>query len=258
LSVSTRPWRGSVLELLPEPAPSESAPAGALSIAWEDAGLLAVDKPAGLHTVRGRSTDSAEALLERMRPELATVRELSGDSAFVHRLDRDTSGVVLAALDVETWRAMRAAFSERRVEKRYLAIVEGRVAGPMHIDSSLARRRSRVVAAARRDRALAAITDVEPIESAADWSLVCARMRTGVTHQIRAHLALAGHPILGDLKYGGTPAPAGTRAGQLLHAWRIAVDGRLDVTVPPPPDFETVLANLRADPSPRRPRHEMS
>lgn len=248
-SASACPQRGSVLDLLPQAVPPEAPPGCPPSIVWEDAGLLAIDKPAGLHTVRGPGTDSAEALLESVRPELATVRQLSGDSAFVHRLDRDTSGVVLAARDVETWRAVRAAFAERRVDKRYLAIVEGRVTTLVRVDRPLARRGSRVVEAGRRDHALTAISDVEPVENGEDWSLVCVTMRTGVTHQIRAHLALAGHPIVGDLKYGGIPAPAGTRAGQLLHAWRIAIESRVDVTVPAPCDFEAVLAKLRAGPA---------
>lgn len=253
LPAAVRPRRGSTLELLPAAAPRQTERAAA-TVLWQDDQLVAIAKPAGLHTVGGRCADSAQALLETLDPAFARVREASGDSAFVHRLDRDTSGVVLAARDVAAWREMRAAFSQHRVRKEYLAIVDGDVQAALHIDTPLARRRTRVVAARRRDRALPALTHVEPLQDGTAWSLVRISMLTGVTHQIRAHLALVGHPIVGDLKYGRVPAPAGTRHGQLLHACRIAVAGRLDVLAPVPHDFEAALADLRSQGATRRPR----
>lgn len=73
-------------------------------------------------------------------------------------------------------------------------------------------------------------------------------MSTGVTHQVRAHLSLIGHAILGDLKYGDAPAPAGTRTGHLLHAFRLAEDSGIDITAPAPTDFCAAYAYLRSRP----------
>ena len=249
LPAAARLEAGATVTLAAEPEePPESLPSDLEPVVlWRDERILAVDKPAGLHTVLGRSTASAEACLARDHPELADLRAKSGDSCFAHRLDRDTSGVVLAAREIATWRELRRCFSERLVDKHYIALVDGRVEEPFIVDEPLARRRSRVVPAKRGDRILEAETHVVPVEAARRWSLVDVTIPTGVTHQIRAHLALAGHAVLGDPQYGAIPAPGSTRAGQLLHARQVKIEGLVDVTAPIPADFAAAVARLRSE-----------
>ncbi len=250
---SERPAEGSIIEVERPPSAMRSSSADSVELCelphvlYRDEGCLVIDKPAGMHTLRGRGAVSAEEAIERMEPGLAAVREATGDSCFVHRLDCETSGVLVAAMNAEVWGGLREAFRARNVEKYYYAIVSGVVDAPFTTATPLARRNSHVTAARRSDRALAARTDVRPLECGQDWSLVECAMRTGVTHQIRAHLALSGHPIIGDDKYGGRVAPQPSRAAQLLHACRVVVAGRLDVSSDPPDDFVRVLEKLRLD-----------
>jgi len=248
---SDRPAEGSIIEVdCPAPAmgPSSCDVAESLelpAVVYRDDSCLVIDKPAGMHTLRGRGAVSAEEAVEQIEPGLAGVREATGDSCFVHRLDCETSGVLVAAMNTHIWSAYRAAFRAREVEKSYQALVSGVVESPFTISTPLARRKSHVVPARRSDRPLPARTDVRPLESGPDWSLVECVMRTGVTHQIRVHLALSGHPIIGDGKYGGWTAPQPGRAGQLLHASRIVLAERVDVSSELPDDFIQVLERLR-------------
>ena len=212
---------------------------------WRSSDVLVLDKPAGMHTHAGRGRESlADHLLGEL-PGQAAVGASPIEAGLVHRLDRDTSGVVLAATNAAAYARLRGEFAAHRVTKRYLAIVAGVVERRFEITYALARRRTRVAPARRRDRALRAHSAVVPLESGASWSLVEVTITTGVTHQVRAHLSLAGHPILGDAKYGGPPAPVGTRAGQLLHAFSISLDREHDFAVGVPADFVKALRMLR-------------
>jgi 23S rRNA pseudouridine1911/1915/1917 synthase len=208
--------------------------------------LVVLSKPAGMHTHQGLHATSAASFMQTAFPESTAAGLRVEEGGIVHRLDRDTSGVVLAALTREAYLRARSRFSEGKTRKTYLALVEGSCPRPLVIDQPLARRRTRVVPARRRDRSRMACTHIEALEVDRTWSLVSARMATGVTHQVRAHLALAGHPILGDEKYGGPPAPPGTRQGQLLHAMRLEMP-ELDVSVSVPADFVAAYAALRAE-----------
>jgi len=206
--------------------------------------LLVLCKAAGVHSHRGRSRTSVAAALAATRPELAAVGP-RGEAGVAHRLDRDTTGVLLAAKRAGAYAELRAAFSSGLVRKRYLALVEGDWERPRVIDRALARRRARVVAARRGDRALAAVTAVVPLERTASWSLVGVVISTGVTHQVRAHLALSGHPIVGDTRYGGGVSPPGTRDAQLLHALSITLPDGRSFAAPAPADFIRALWKLR-------------
>jgi 23S rRNA-/tRNA-specific pseudouridylate synthase len=139
-------------------------------------------------------------------------------------------------------------FRRRQVTKTYLALVEGGIDSSFTIDLPLARRGARVVAAGPNDRALAASTRIRSLDGSADWSLVEATTKSGVAHQIRAHLALAGHPIIGDRKYGGQLAPPDTRDGHLLHALRVILPDLLDVAAPISADFVRAYARLATRP----------
>jgi 23S rRNA-/tRNA-specific pseudouridylate synthase len=152
---------------------------------------------------------------------------------------------LLAAFSTVAYETLRAEFAARAIAKHYWAIVSGCVSGVLSIDRPLARRTTRVVPARRGDRAYPAVSRVTPLESTPDWSLVEVEMRTGVTHQVRAHMAFAGHPLVGDAKYGGPAAPAGTRDGQLLHARSILLPDGRSFSAAAPEDFVRALYRLR-------------
>jgi 23S rRNA pseudouridine955/2504/2580 synthase len=205
-------------------APSRGAPPPLdLPVVHEDAALLVVDKPSGIavHGGSGVSFGVIEAL-RAARPQ-AKVLEL------VHRLDRDTSGLLMVAKKrsalLELHRMLRAG----EVEKIYLAAVQGRWRGGArelsaalhkHVTSSGERRVS------VREGGMRAVTRIRPLAVTDRFSLLEARLLTGRTHQIRVHLAHAGHPVLGDDKYGDfelNRTLAGQGVGRLmLHAHRLA------------------------------------
>src|SRR5262249_38196250 len=196
-----------------------AVPGPAIVVRYEDAHLVVVEKPAPMsaHALDPRERDTLVNALLVTFPEIEGVGDPLG-WGLAHRLDAGTSGLLVVARTAEVWRALRRAFRAREVEKTYLAIVAGRVAGVRVIDTAVAHSppaRARVIpAAGARTRAWPAITRVRGLRASASCSLVEASMRTGVTHQIRAHLASIGHPILADTLYGGPASdlPAGRHA----------------------------------------------
>ena len=210
----------------PAGAPAVGEPAGApalrFGIAWEDQHLLVVDKPAGLvvHPARGhREGTLAQALAGR-----ATGGEDVGRAGIVHRLDRDTSGLLVVALSEEAHRGLRAALGARRIEREYLALVEGRPSARTGtIEAPIGRdRRERTVHSTRTDRPREARTHFEIERSLPRTTLLRVRLETGRTHQIRAHMAAIGHPVCGDRQYGG--GPSGDRlvlTRQFLHSAKL-------------------------------------
>lgn len=218
----------------------------AARVVWSRGGILAIAKPAGMHSVRGRAQPSVAEFLAALHPGIEHVGDEAAECGLLHRLDRDTSGILLAATDQPTYREMRAAFARGEVRKDYLALVRGSVAGPIEIAIPLARSARRVHAARPGERAWAAKTRIEPLERGAAWSLVQATMTTGVTHQIRAHLALAGHPVIGDVKYATDDGEEEVGEGQRLHALSVHVAGRFAVSTAPDSRFLVTLAKLRA------------
>jgi len=200
---------------------------GPLTVVRETLAVLVLDKPAALPSValRGAGGDSLAARIARHFPECADLGR-PGESGLVHRLDTGTSGLLLAARTADAYASLRAQFRAHTVAKEYLALVAGRLERPLCIDAPIGQHRaarSRVralatTATARRYAARPACTNVTPERVFDDATLVRARTTTGARHQIRVHLAGAGHPLLGDPLYGAsTPGPAGF----LLHASRI-------------------------------------
>lgn len=162
-------------------------------------GLVAVDKPPGMLVIPGRATEAEEGVCVRD----AVARQLGREVWVVHRIDRDTSGVLLLALDADSHRAASMAFEHGEVKKTYLALVQGVVRGPIDIDLPLmeARKRKMKVAPAglvgKPSRTL-----VRPVETFAKATLVACEPLTGRQHQIRVHLMAKGHPLLVDHQYG--------------------------------------------------------
>jgi 23S rRNA pseudouridine1911/1915/1917 synthase len=212
----------------PEAAPLPN-PDLSVRVLLERAGWLAVDKPAGLavHPLRPDETGTVLNALVARHPEIAGVGEGGLRSGVVHRLDPGTSGVLLFATTDDAWQAARRAFAEQRVEKRYLARVHGRFAEARELRIRLESRGDhvRVVTEGGRE----AHSEIRPLESADDQSLVEVRIRTGVRHQIRAALAYLGHPVIGDSRYGSPLV----RPRHSLHASVLAIaDFRAEAPLP--------------------------
>ncbi|HYB97758.1 MAG TPA: RluA family pseudouridine synthase [Candidatus Limnocylindrales bacterium] len=243
-AASAVPARGQTIEILESQPRPTAVPAEPVRILWQGGNVLAVAKPAGLHTQRGRSGGSVAEFLEQRFKGIAQVGKRPEEGGTVHRLDRDTSGVLLAATTAAEYARLRAMFSAGQAAKEYLALVAGTLEEEVSIDRPLAMRGSRVGPASRGERARKAWTRARPLDVGRGWSLVHVHMHTGVRHQVRVHLALCGHPLLGDPLYGGPVLPS-ARAGHLLHALRIRIDEEIDVTAPAPADFVSVYAALK-------------
>lgn len=239
----------------PRPVSDDEAADLRARVLFQDDWAIALDKPAGL-AVQGGSGQS--------RPLDHLLGALAGAGQevprLVHRLDRDTSGVLLLGRTAQATRALAAAFKERSARKLYLAIIAGRLEKPAgRIDLPLAKGRE------GDERELMtvdpngdpAVTLYAVAQTTADGkaSLVALSPLTGRTHQLRVHLAHLGHPILGDGKYGGRRAHPPLRGlpGQLLlHARELAVphpeDGTtLRVEAPLPPHFRQALKALELE-----------
>jgi 23S rRNA pseudouridine1911/1915/1917 synthase len=192
------------------------------SIVWADDALAVIEKPAGL-VVHPAPSHSGPTLVDLLGDLLGGGADPERPG-IVHRLDRGTSGLLVVARTEEAHRALQEAVRERRVERVYLALAEGRIpARTGTIDAPIGRasrqrHRMAVSGAASRE----ARTHFEVLELLAAESYVEAKLETGRTHQIRAHFAAIGHPLVGDTVYGG-PARHGLER-QFLHAHRLAFD----------------------------------
>jgi 23S rRNA pseudouridine1911/1915/1917 synthase len=191
-------------------------------VLYEDDVLVAVNKPAGMpsHALRAEETGTLANFLLARYPETAGVGSSRLESGLLHRLDTDTSGVLLAARTATAYAALRSRFRTHRVLKEYLAVVDGRIAERGEIRACIAHHRNprkMQVAASESGAGRPAATMYVPIACATRHTLLRVCIRTGVRHQIRVHLASIGHPITGDALYGGA-ASAGSPEHHLLHA----------------------------------------
>lgn len=218
-----------------------------LVVLHEDDALIVVDKPGGTpsHPLRpGELGTVANAVIARY-PECAEASEDPREGGLCHRLDVETSGALLIARDRETWKVMREAFGQRRVDKKYWALTTGPIADEGEIQLPLRHSRSgeRVEPAVDGVDAREALSEFKVLERKGEYSLVEVTILTGVLHQVRAHLAAIGAPILGDPTYGGRPAPELGRF--FLHARSLSFDHpksalRVHVESPLPPELEKV------------------
>ncbi len=216
-------------------------------------GWLALDKRPGfpVHPLRESETGTVLNSVAALHPEVQGVGEGSLRSGVVHRLDVDTSGVLLVATAQASWERLRAGFREHRVHKRYRAIVAGNLSEAIEQEVGLVvaqhrPARVRVVerpAGSETSGVWTAVQRVLPLEQFVGASLVEIRPRTGFLHQIRATLAELGHPVLGDEIYGGARDHPWVSRHQ-LHAAALRFE-EIDVTSSDPEDFEQLLARLR-------------
>jgi len=217
--------------------------ADSFSIVLEDSELLVIDKGPGVvvHPGRGHHDDT---LAQRLAPLLAGGE--AERAGIVHRLDRDTSGLLVVARTEEAHRRLQRAISERRVEREYLALVEGRppartgtIEAPIGRDPRVRTRMTVGGAGAREAR-----THFTLERSLDGFSLLRVRLDTGRTHQIRVHLNAIGHPVCGDPEYG-RPGLLGLER-QFLHATRLAFEHpftgeRIELESPLPADLRAAL-----------------
>jgi len=221
-----------------------SDPVPAFTVAYQDEHVLVVDKGPGLvvHPARGHREDTLAQLLAGSAaggdPERAGI---------IHRLDRDTSGLLVVARSQEAHRLLQAALGERLIEREYLALVEGRpparsgtIEAPIGRDPRV---RTRMAVGGAHPREARTHFTLE--RALADTSLLRVSLETGRTHQIRVHLQAIGHPVCGDPEYG-TAGLLGLER-QFLHATRLAFDHplrgeRIEVRSPLPGDLQSALA----------------
>jgi 23S rRNA pseudouridine1911/1915/1917 synthase len=229
-----------------DPDRTEQAP---FTVAYEDDALIVVDKPAGVvvHPARGHEAGTlAQALADR-----AAGGEDPYRAGIVHRLDRDTSGLLVVAKSDSIHRRLKALLQARELRREYLTLVDGiPPAQTGTIDAPIGRdRRDRVLHSIDTDTPREARTHFELLEPLAHESLLRVSLETGRTHQIRVHMQAIGHPVLGDRTYAG-PLRFGLER-QFLHASRLAfphplTSAEVDVSSPLPADLQAALALARA------------
>lgn len=252
---SQRVQVGDTIRLtIPPPAPlaarAENIP---LTIVYEDADVLVIDKPAGLvvHPAPGHTSGTVVNALLGHAPEAAAAGGDELRPGIVHRLDKDTSGLLVVAKNGQALRFLSNQFKERTAEKTYIALLHGHLSPARgEIDAPIGRdaryRQRMAIAAAGR----AARTGYRVVRYIGEYTLVEAMLYTGRTHQIRVHFAGIGHPVAGDAIYGRRRALPGL-SRQFLHAARLRL--RLPAQSEPreftsalPADLAAVLAALDA------------
>jgi 23S rRNA pseudouridine1911/1915/1917 synthase len=244
----------SVTTVIPAPKPASLQPEPIdLQIVFENDDLMVVDKPAGMvvHPSAGHQSGTLVHAILAHAPDLRGVGE-ERRPGISHRLDKDTSGLIVIAKHDQAMAALQAQFKERTVEKRYLALVDGtpntssgRIEAPIGRDPSH-RKRMAVVPLSRGRESL---TIFHTLERLSRHTLLEVFPRTGRTHQIRVHLAYIGVPIVADRLYGRrkTSYPL---SRQFLHATELTItlpgDERMTFEAPLPPDLQGALDELRA------------
>jgi len=236
------------------PATDPQAP---FAVAWEDEHLLVVDKPAGVvvHPARGNRTGTLSQALSAAGAGAAGGEDATR-AGLVHRLDRETSGLLLVARTEEAHRVLKAQLSERGIERRYVALVDGRPpARSGTIDAPIGRdRRVRTRISTDSDAPREARTHFTVERELSAATLLAVTLETGRTHQIRVHLEAIGHPVCGDPEYGRPGAFGLTR--QFLHAAALAfthpaTGAQVRVESPLPDDLAAALERAEGEPDHR-------
>jgi len=254
---ATRLDREATFEVrLAPPAPASHQPENIpLDIVFENSDLLVINKPAGMvvHPAAGHSSGTLVNAVLGHDPELEGV----GDEqrpGIVHRLDKDTSGLILVAKNDVAHRELQRQFKDREIKKTYLALLDGQPPTPVgRIEAAIGRDprdRKRMAIVPERQGRLA-VTEYRVLETYAAHALVEADLLTGRTHQIRLHFAYLKCPVVGDTVYGRR-TPSLPLARQFLHAARLSLTlpgsgERLDLAAPLPAELAQILEQLRHD-----------
>jgi 23S rRNA pseudouridine1911/1915/1917 synthase len=248
---------GEVVQVAVEAPAAESmhrAEAIDLPVVYEDEQLLVIDKPAGLvvHPGSGNWSGTMMNALLHHAPQLAEVPR----AGIVHRLDKDTSGLLVVARTLAAQTDLVRQLQARTVKRHYLALVHGQVAAAGYVDAPIGRhpvQRTKMAIVTRGGSGRDALTHYVPRERFAAATLVECRLETGRTHQIRVHMTSIGHPLVGDPVYGkrkSADAVLDAFPRQALHAWRLAlvhpatgVEMSWEASLPP--DFAALLEACR-------------
>jgi 23S rRNA pseudouridine1911/1915/1917 synthase len=245
---------GDAVEVqMPDP-PTVGDPAAprVLSVLYEDAAIMVVDKPAGLvvHEAAGHRGETLVSTLVAHRPDLAVAGMDPQRPGIVHRLDRDTSGVVVVAMEPASLAALQRQFRRREVHKEYLALVHGSPEpSRAAIEAPIARDEANRARMALSPEGRYARSEYEVLERFRGVTLVSVNLMTGRTHQIRVHMAAIGHPVVGDRTYGSRRKAPGA-ARQMLHAQRLTLTHPqtlelMTFEAPVPADMQVLLESLR-------------
>jgi len=225
-----------------------------LDVVYEDDDILVVNKPRGMvvHPAAGHWEGTlVNAVLSRC-PDL---RGIGGElrPGIVHRLDKDTTGLLVVAKNDRALQSLQAQMKERKVERRYVALVRGRVAADRGtVEAPIGRHPVQRKKMAVVESGRPAATDYEVLARFGNrYSLLMARLRTGRTHQVRVHLAHLGYPVAGDPVYSRGKGELGLQ-GQALHAFRLGLrrpsDGEyVEFSAPLPSDFKSALEALERE-----------
>lgn len=254
VKASHRLQAGDLVEVsIPPPAELEVRPQEIpLTVIYEDKDIIVIDKPAGLvvHPAAGnREGTLVNALLAHCR-DLSSIGGVARPG-IVHRLDKDTSGLMVAAKNDLAHQALAQQIKERRAGRRYLALVHGVIKeAEGRVEAAIGRHpveRKKMAVVKRGGRM--AVTHYRVLERLGSYTLIEAKLETGRTHQIRVHMAYLGHPVVGDPTYGPRRPSLGL-AGQALHAHVLEFDHprsgeRMRFEAPLPEEFLSILHGLR-------------
>jgi 23S rRNA pseudouridine1911/1915/1917 synthase len=246
-----------VTELRPNQAPNKAQPLSLpLDIVYEDQDLLVVNKPAGLvvHPAPGHSGDTLVNALAARYPYFQSDQSVENElrPGIVHRLDKDTSGLIIVAKNAQTQAALIDEMKEHKIIKRYLALVDGVISLDQgSIDAPIGRnprhrQQMAITAIGSRD----AVTHFRVLQRFSRHTLLLLQLETGRTHQIRVHLKAIGHPVVGDPVYGSDNVRGNLgMKRQFLHAYQLVfkhprTGELLELEAPLPADLEQILSSL--------------